>query len=133
MSTSPDQVLTEVQRHARVTAMLGSIEGLLGWDERTMLPPAGGEYRAEQMTLLSGMIHDRWVDPRFGQWLDQLRESPLAADPHSDAGCTISVLPIYTLVHIRSSLPHLECVKGFAVDPRLAVGGRGRSLEGDAP
>ncbi len=57
-----------------------------------MLPPAGAEYRAEQMTLLSGMIHERWLDPRFGEWLDQLAESPLAADPHSEAGCTVRQL-----------------------------------------
>lgn len=89
---SPETILAEVRKHARFTSVLGSIQGLLGWDERTMLPPAGGEYRAEQMTLLSGMIHDRWLDPRFGEWLDQLAESPLAADPHSEAGCTVRQL-----------------------------------------
>jgi carboxypeptidase Taq len=89
---SPETILAEVRKHARFTSLLGSIQGLLGWDERTMLPPAGGEYRAEQMTLLSGMIHDRWLDPCFGEWLDELAESPLAADPHSEAGCTVRQL-----------------------------------------
>lgn len=54
-----------------------------------MLPPAGGAYRAEQMTLLSGMIHDRQTDAEYGQWLGQLAESPLAADPYSDSGATL--------------------------------------------
>jgi carboxypeptidase Taq len=89
---SPETILEEVRKHARFTSVLGSIQGLLGWDERTMLPPAGAEYRAEQMTLLSGMIHERWLDPRFGEWLDQLAGSPLAADPHSEAGCTVRQL-----------------------------------------
>ena len=35
--------------HTRETSLLASIEALLGWDERTQLPPAAGEYRAEQM------------------------------------------------------------------------------------
>jgi len=87
-----EPILDEVCRCARSISLLGSIEGLLGWDERTKLPPAGGEYRAEQMTLLSGMIHERWLDPRFGELLDQIAESSLAADPHSDAGCTIRQL-----------------------------------------
>ena len=43
--------------HARQTALLASVESLLGWDERTMLPAEAGSYRAEQMALLSGMVH----------------------------------------------------------------------------
>ena len=73
----------------RQTAVLESIEELLGWDERTMLPPAGGEFRAEQITYLSGMVHTRRTDPQVGRWLEELVESPLAADPHSDTGTTI--------------------------------------------
>jgi carboxypeptidase Taq len=79
-------------RHARETALLGAIESLLGWDERTMMPPAAGEYRAEQMTLLAGMIHRRQTDPKLAEWLSDLAASPLAADPHSDSGATIREL-----------------------------------------
>lgn len=82
----------QLTAHFRETALLSSIEGLLGWDERTGLPPEAGAYRAEQITLLSGMIHSRVSDPRVGQWLDQLADSPLAEDPHSDAGATIRCL-----------------------------------------
>jgi len=52
------QLFDQVCSHARQTALLGSIEAVLGWDERTMLPRTGGEYRAEQMTRLAGMIHE---------------------------------------------------------------------------
>jgi carboxypeptidase Taq len=89
MSKTAADVYQRVCQYVRETALLGSIEAVLGWDERTMLPPAAGPYRAEQMTLLSGMLHDRHCDPQFGQWLGQLSESPLAADPYSDAGATI--------------------------------------------
>jgi carboxypeptidase Taq len=65
---------------------------MLGWDERTMMPPSAAEYRAEQMTLLSGMIHARRTDPRLGDWLGELAASPLAADPHSDSGTVIRQL-----------------------------------------
>jgi len=67
-------IYQEVCRHARRTAALASILELLGWDERTHLPPAGGDYRAEQSTLLAGMIHERWVDAKFGQQLAQLSD-----------------------------------------------------------
>jgi len=89
MSDSAGRVYQAVCDHVRQTALLGSIETLLGWDERTMLPSAGAEHRAEQMTLLSGMIHRRWTDPQLGDWLAELADSPLAADEHGDTGATI--------------------------------------------
>ena len=78
--------------HARETALLESVEELLGWDERTYLPPAAGQYRAEQMTYLAGMVHKRQTDPRLGELLGELAGSELAKDPHSDAGATIRQL-----------------------------------------
>lgn len=78
--------------HARETALIGSIESLLGWDERTLMPVAAGEYRAEQITYLSGLMHRRRTDPQVGRWLEELAGSPLAADPHRDAGATIRQL-----------------------------------------
>ena len=75
--------------HARETALLQSVAELLGWDERTKMPPAAGAYRAEQMTYLSSLAHRRHTDPQLGDWLDELAESKLASDPHSDAGATI--------------------------------------------
>jgi carboxypeptidase Taq len=81
------QQLTE---HMRETALLVSIESLLGWDERTMLPPAAGEYRAEQITYMAGMMHRHRTDPRLGEWLNTLAAEKL--DPHSDEGATVREL-----------------------------------------
>jgi carboxypeptidase Taq len=75
--------------HAREVAVLTSAQSLLGWDERTKLPPAGAEYRAQQMSYLAGLIHQRETSPQLGEWLVALADSPLAADPHSDAGADI--------------------------------------------
>ncbi len=89
MKESPESLLDRVVIHARQTAVLESINSVLGWDERTMMPTEAGDFRAEQMTLVAGLIHERWTNREFGEWLGQLAESPLAADPHSDAGATI--------------------------------------------
>ncbi len=78
--------------HTRETALLRDIQSALFWDERTYMPPAGGDYRAEQLAYLSGEIHRRQTDPRQGEWLAELADSPLAADPASDAGCVIHQL-----------------------------------------
>ncbi len=89
MSEKDQKTFEQLCQYARETALLESVEELLGWDERTMLPPAGGEFRAEQITCLSGMVHRRRTDSRVGRWLDELADSPLAIDPHSDTGATI--------------------------------------------
>lgn len=83
------QAFDSLCQHARETALLNSAVETLAWDERTMLPERGGAYRAEQMTNLAGLVHRRRTDPRVGEWLDELANSDLAADPHSDAGATI--------------------------------------------
>jgi carboxypeptidase Taq len=79
-------------QYQRETALLSSVEQLLGWDERTLMPTAAAPYRADQITLLAGMIHRRSTDPQVGQWLAELVDSPLAADRHSDAGTVIRQL-----------------------------------------
>lgn len=76
-------------KHTREVAILSSTQSLLGWDERTKLPPAGGEYRAEQMSYLAGLIHQKQTAPEVGEWLAELADSELAADPNSDSGADI--------------------------------------------
>jgi carboxypeptidase Taq len=78
--------------HFREVSLLSSTQSLLGWDERTKLPPAGAEYRAEQMSYLAGLIHQRETAPEVGEWLAELADSPLAADPHSETGADIANL-----------------------------------------
>jgi carboxypeptidase Taq len=76
----------------REIALLQSIEALVGWDERTYMPPAAGEYRAEQMTYLAGVIHQRRTDKRIGELLGELDSSPLMKEKHSDDATTIRQL-----------------------------------------
>ena len=92
MSPDSNSAYESVRNHARETAKLASIMGLLEWDERTKMPPAGGEYRAEQIAYLAGEIHKRQTAPQLGDWLAQLAGSSLAADPHSDSGTVIRQL-----------------------------------------
>jgi carboxypeptidase Taq len=84
-----EATFNQLCEHARETALIQSVAGLLGWDERTIMPPAAGEYRAEQITYLSAVVHRRRTDPKVGEWLDELADSDLAGDPHSDSGATI--------------------------------------------
>ncbi len=77
-------------KHQKDTALLEGVNALLGWDERTMLPSAAGPYRADQIGLLAGILHQRRTDSRVGDWLGELSQSDAAKDPFSDAGSTIA-------------------------------------------
>ncbi len=78
--------------HAQQTAQLSTTGDILGWDENTKMPPAAGPYRAEQLALLAGLVHERATAPQVGDWLAELADSPLAANQQSDAGTVIREL-----------------------------------------
>ena len=92
MNDSELSLFRQVCSHAQQTAMLDSISALLNWDERTLLPSGAGEYRAEQVTYLADLIHQRRTDPVWGDHLRQLSESSLMEDGHSDEATTIREL-----------------------------------------
>ncbi|HWI73019.1 MAG TPA: carboxypeptidase M32 [Baekduia sp.] len=50
-------------------SMLGH---LAAWDQRTIMPPAGGGGRADQMATLSRLHHERATAAEVGEWLDAL-------------------------------------------------------------
>src|SRR5436190_6550490 len=98
-STSPQRVpmpasaaFDELCSLARESALIESVEAALGWDERTYMPAAAGEYRAEQMTFLTGLAHKQRTSKQLGDLLGELASSDLLKDPHSDAGATIREL-----------------------------------------
>lgn len=91
MATAEDQY-QDVLRHARRIAVFESAVAVLEWDERTALAPAGGEYRAEQLAETAGRLHELRTDSAFGERLESLAESPLAAEPASPEGANVAGL-----------------------------------------
>jgi carboxypeptidase Taq len=83
------ETFTHVCTHTRRAGMLNSLHELLDWDERTKMPAAGSAYRAEQAAYVAGLLHQQRTAPQLGAWLAELAESPLAAEPASDAGAVI--------------------------------------------
>jgi carboxypeptidase Taq len=71
-------------RELREISLLGSVGSVLGWDERTQMPPAGAEHRAAQSSLLARMIHERFTSPRVDELLREVETSDLVRDPESD-------------------------------------------------
>src|SRR5919108_1508746 len=65
---------------------LGRARALLAWDERTKMPPAGAESRAEQLATLARIRHQRLVSDELGRLLDEAAaetEAPYDSDEAS--------------------------------------------------
>jgi carboxypeptidase Taq len=76
--------LKELADYVRETAMLQSVSAALEWDERTYMPPAAASYRAEQVTLLSGLIHQRKTSTVLAELLAAAEGDVVGSPPHED-------------------------------------------------
>lgn len=54
---------------------LGTVAGLLGWDEQVNLPPDSADLRAEQAALLAELQHEAAADPEIGRLLTELEQT----------------------------------------------------------
>lgn len=60
-------------RAIREIGQLGSIESLLDWDSETMMPTGGLAARADQISLIASLAHERRTSPKLGEMLDELQ------------------------------------------------------------
>ncbi len=65
----------------REIAVLQSVSATMSWDQETMMPAKAGALRADQLEMLSRMIHERRTSKRLG---DLLRAAEDAAGKKSD-------------------------------------------------
>ena len=80
---SAQEAYQKLTKQLTEVSLLDSCESMLGWDERTKMPPAGGEHRANQLALLSGLAHEKFTDPKVGEWLSEIEASDMIKDPLS--------------------------------------------------
>jgi carboxypeptidase Taq len=76
--------IAALRRHMAELSDLGSIGGLLFWDQQTMMPPGGAPARAEAAATLARVIHARETSPDLGALLDALEPWAAGQDPDSD-------------------------------------------------
>lgn len=79
IQTTYEQLLAELKD----VALIGSCASVLGWDEQTYLPPAGAEHRANQMSLLAGLRHERATSKKIGDLLAELETHEQLGEPDS--------------------------------------------------
>jgi carboxypeptidase Taq len=82
MAATGSKAYEELVQLTREAAVLQSITHLVGWDQETHMPAMGAELRAEQMTLLSGMVHGKTIEPRIGELISACEgDSDVLIDP----------------------------------------------------
>jgi len=80
----------QLLRLAQDAKLIASSASLLSWDQETMMPDGGVEYRSRQMAMLAKLAHDHLVDPRVGDLLAACEgDRDLMAAPHGDAAANI--------------------------------------------
>lgn len=89
MSPTPAAAHLELVERSREQCLLQSCSALLEWDEETYLPDAGVLHRSAQLSLLARLLHERVAAPRFGELIELVSASPLAADPRVQADLRI--------------------------------------------
>ena len=89
---SPEEAFSAACAHARQAAVLASVESLLGWDERTMMPARAGGYRAEQVAALAALVHRQRTAPEQGERLARLADGPLVRTGPEEVAGTIRLL-----------------------------------------
>jgi carboxypeptidase Taq len=81
--------LEQLKSRLRDCQSLDAITSLLVWDQRTIMPPAGFQHRADHISLLQQLGHQALIDPEVGRLLDELDGRGL--DPDSWEGALVRV------------------------------------------
>jgi carboxypeptidase Taq len=82
--TTSDERIAAVLARAREISDLRAVRALAEWDMNTAMPDGAAAVRGEQMATMQGMIHERWVDQRFGEQIASLAET-VAKSSYTDA------------------------------------------------
>jgi carboxypeptidase Taq len=59
MTTLASSTVESLVRHIEETALLASSNSILDWDQETMMPAGGLEWRARQQALIARLVHER--------------------------------------------------------------------------
>jgi carboxypeptidase Taq len=76
--------INQLKQRMGQLADLSHALSLAHWDQQTMMPPRGGEARAESLATLTSISHEMFVDDETGQLLDGAAAELNGSDPDSD-------------------------------------------------
>jgi carboxypeptidase Taq len=81
--------LADLKNRLEQIESLGAVSSLLVWDQRTIMPPAGGWRRGAHLALLQQLAHEALIDPEVGRLIEELGPLEDSLDPDSDDAALI--------------------------------------------
>jgi carboxypeptidase Taq len=109
--TPPGPALSQLRDHLHETRLLGSISSALYYDQNTVMPARGAEWRGEQLGLLATQIHRRQSDAHYVELLEAA-EAEVAGGQHGPAPAPL---------RRNLSLLRLELERQRRLDPGLVA------------
>ena len=64
-----ERVYDELLSELREAAVLAAVCETLGWDQETMMPEKAAPFRAEELSLLARLVHERVTSAWVGELL----------------------------------------------------------------
>ena len=86
-----DPKFTDLKTRLTEIHDINGANGLLAWDQRTMMPPAGAAVRAERAATLGRIAHERFTSDEIGTLLEDLRPYEESLPYDSDEASLIRV------------------------------------------
>jgi carboxypeptidase Taq len=82
---------SDLRDHLAPIEDLKNAAGLLAWDQETFMPDGGAEARAQQLSTLQSMAHERFASDETGTLLDRAAEALDTDDPLDDDAALVRV------------------------------------------
>jgi carboxypeptidase Taq len=73
--------LEYIYKEQKEVSLYGGIAALLGWDQMTYMPPKGAEERADQLSLISRLAHERVTSETLYTHLKKLNDAASTLTP----------------------------------------------------
>jgi len=86
-----EQKFVELKSRLAEIHDLNKVGWVLGWDQRTMMPPRGAAVRAEQLATIGRVAHEKFISDEIGRLLDDLRPYEESLPYDSDEASLIRV------------------------------------------
>jgi carboxypeptidase Taq len=86
-----EPALSELKQRIGEIVDLRRATSVLYWDQLVMMPDAGNPARASQLATMEGLVHERLVDERIGELLDELGPYAESLPYDADDACLIRV------------------------------------------
>lgn len=86
-----ETALAELKERLAKLTDLRRTEGVLAWDMQVFMPPGGAPTRGAQLATIEEVIHERLVDDRLGELLDELEPYAQSLPYDSDDACLVRV------------------------------------------